>query len=301
MRRIGLFLMISLFMTNSLVMAEPAAQSGKPIAEQGKARIRIMDAEKKERKGLFKKGKLPSSLEWETKTKSLDGKEYYQIRYRARLFNEQSMELTSLIEIGIPLQPTSHCFLRKDPGGTEIERHSIQFDNPSWDFPKDMYPIEWVSLVIRKNIVEPQKEEGTFHIWLSDFTVFRMKLKLLGKKNIQGPLGNMACYEVKMEPDIRSILSIGDFFAMLLQPLMPNFYFWFREEEPYPLVRFEGPLGPPGSPKGVMEVIEYRDLRSSEKESMTEPGDPTHAFAGSGTVATESQRSTNGDSSENRE
>jgi len=243
------------YLTVSQAFAEPFKHIGMPINETGKAKFKVMGADKKKNSTIVKLDRLQSYEEQEIETLFKDGKQYIQIKEDMKLFNGQQVEAVSLVEAGETLKQISYGLLRKSPEGKVLEKWEFRFDDPSWNYPDDIYCAPAVSLVFR-SLIHHGMEEGSIHAWINDQGVIRMMLKKMGKETVKGPLGELVCYKIRMVPDVQSVLPVGRFLALLIQPFMPELYFWLWEEPPYPIVRAEGALGPPGSPRMKMEVIE---------------------------------------------
>jgi hypothetical protein len=254
MRNLSAFIPISFLLTVNIALAESIKPLGFPIDEVAKAEFKVIGAKKKH-KSIVKLDKLPSVEKQTTRMITREGKDYYKIKEEMQLFNGQHVETTSLIEIAETLEPLSYKLLRKSPEGDVIERWEVRFDVPSWNYPEDTYCTPAVSLAFR-SLIAHNMEETSFHLWQNDLTVVRMNLKVMGKESIKIPLGEFSCYRLKMEPDVKSVIPVGSILAALLQPFMPELYFWVSEKEPYPVLRAEGAFGPPGSPRMLMETVE---------------------------------------------
>jgi hypothetical protein len=255
MRLPSVFILISILLTVRIAFAEPIRPLGFPIDEVGKAEFKVIGAEKKKNKSIVKLEKLPVMEKQTTRVITRDGKDYYEIKEEMRLFNEQHVQTTSLIEIAEALKPISYTLLRKSPEGEVIERWEVRLDAPSWNYPEDTYFTPAISLAFR-SLIFHDVEETSLHLWQNDLTVVRMTLKVVGKDRIRIPPGEFPCFKIKMEPDVKSVIPVGNILATLLQPFMPELYFWVSEKEPHPVLRAEGSFGPPGSPRMVMEAVE---------------------------------------------
>ncbi len=255
------FTLASLLLTFNLAVAEPFKPMIIPIAEERKDKTTLVNGKEKNKGAFIKTVKLPFLQERRIEKISINGKDYYQIKEYQKMFNDQVVEATSLVEIGDYLKAHSYHYVKRDPHGKDIEKLEVLYKNKSWNYSEDTYSIPMLILIFR-SLIDQNIKETSFHLWLDDFAVFRMKLKVMGKEKIKVPLGDFTCVKIKMQPDARSILPIGEFFASLAQPFMPDFYFWFWEKEPYPLVKFDGSAGSPGAPRTVEEIIEYKDLQA---------------------------------------
>jgi hypothetical protein len=238
-------------------VAEPFKPLNTPIAEIGRAKFTVIGENAKEKQSVFKLDKLQLYEEQTTMMITREGKEYYEIREDVRLMNNQHVTTTTLLEIGEYLKPISYNRLRRSPRGKPIERWEFHFDNPSWNYTDDTYCMSAVSLVFRSFIAQGSKE-SSFHLWMSDRSVVRMRLKRIHKERIRIALGEFTCVKIRMVLDVQSVMPVGKILALLVQPFMPEFYFWLWEEEPYPVLKAEGALGPPGAPQMLMEVVERR-------------------------------------------
>jgi len=237
MRLSFVFIPVSFLLTASITLAEPIRPLGFSIDEVGKAEFKVIGAKKKH-KSIVKLDKLPSAEKQTTRMIRREGKDYYEIKEEMRLFNEQQVETMSLIEIAETLKPVSYKLIRKSPEGDVIERWEVRFDVPSWDYPEDTYCTPAVSLAFR-SLISHNMKETSFHLWQNDLTVVRMTLKVMGKDQITIPPGDFSCYKIKMEPDVKSVIPVGSILAALLQPFMPELYFWVSEKEPHPVLRAE--------------------------------------------------------------
>ena len=104
MRLPSVFILISMLLTVRIAFAEPIRPLGFPIDEVGKAEFKMIGAEKKKSRSIVKMDKLPSVEKQTTRMITRYGKAYYEIKEEMRLFNEQYVETTSLIEIGETLK-----------------------------------------------------------------------------------------------------------------------------------------------------------------------------------------------------
>ena len=99
-----------------------------------------------------------------------------------------------------------------------------------------------------------------------------MKVKMMGKERIQISMGEFNCYKVKMEPDL-GIIPLG-FIGKLLFPivrwLLPDFYWYFDEEEPYPCIKFDMP-GSIRSVRNFLELTDYNNLLAKTEEGLSGP------------------------------
>lgn len=77
---------------------------------------------------------------------------------------------------------------------------------------------------------------------------FRMRASVGGKEEVTTPAGTFSCYRVDLIPRL----------AGPLKALAPRISLWCRADPPHHWVRYQGPVGGPGSPQAVIELVEFR-------------------------------------------
>ena len=254
------FILVSLLLPVNPAYSGPIRPLSIVLDETFKAKLTLVGEERDKKRSMVKLEKLQAYAENSIEMITREGKNYYQIKENLTLFNEQKVETTSLIEIGDTLKTFSYKRLRRDPEGSVIEKLEVQFDNPSWDYPEDVFCQPAIMLVF-KSLVDNGIKESSFSYWQNDMTVLRMKLKIMGREQIKTGLGEFSCYKGMMVLDVRDVLPIGKFLAPLIQPFMPKTYFWLSDNAPYQGVKTETSLAPGGSVGLSGEVFAYQDNR----------------------------------------
>ena len=62
------------------------------------------------------------------------------------------------------------------------------------------------------------------------------------------PAGTFSCYRVELTPQLPGPL----------KALAPKMSLWCRADPPNYWVRYQGPVGGPGSPEAVIELVEFK-------------------------------------------
>lgn len=86
-------------------------------------------------------------------------------------------------------------------------------------------------------------------LMLSPNRRFLMKARVEGTETVTTPAGTFPCFRVSLTPQL-----FGP-----LKKLAPKMAFWCKTELPHSWVRYEGPVGGPGSPRAVIELVEYEE------------------------------------------
>jgi len=255
------------FLMTTLARAEPLKPQETPMVGTFKVKATWIGRGEETRIGAINLDRFASFSEIRIDVVTIDGQAYYQIKESQTLFNNQHVELITLIEIGEYLKTTSYKRLRRSPEGREIERITFHFDDPSWDYPEDTYGMSALYLILY-NVIRQDIKETSFYYWLADQQAFRMRIKAKGKERLTTPQGDLPHSKIKMEPDVRSILPVGKFLARILQPFMSESYIWYYENESSISLKAELALGP-GMPRMVIEVLEGNIFGKSVGQSIS--------------------------------
>ena len=76
---------------------------------------------------------------------------------------------------------------------------------------------------------------------------FRMNALIRGRELITTPAGTFACYRVELYPEL-----VGP-----LKAFAPRMYLWCSADPPHRWVRYQGPVGGPGTPEAVIELVRF--------------------------------------------
>ena len=96
----------------------------------------------------------------------------------------------------------------------------------------------------------PFEESGKaeFLLWVSPKRSFRIKAQLQGTETVTTPAGTFSCYRVDLRPEL-----FGP-----LENLAPRLSLWCATQAPHFWVRYRGPVGGPGSPEALIELVKFR-------------------------------------------
>jgi len=233
-------------------MAEPIKPIGIPLCGKTEMKGNMIGWEGQTRAGFVKLDRMIEYSQTVVDIITQDGKDYYRIRENQRLLNGQLLEITSLVEIGERLRSVSRSAVRRNPQGEEIESSMVRFGDPSWGYPEDIY-CQSALILILGSLFYHEIEETSVHLWQHDLAVTRIFIERAGVDDIATDLGVLPHRKFKLVVDIRSIAPVGEFFARLLQPLIPASYVWIWREGSDISGRMEMRMGP-GNPKMVNTI-----------------------------------------------
>ncbi|MFC1889987.1 hypothetical protein ACFL4G_09535 [Thermodesulfobacteriota bacterium] len=184
-----------------------------------------------------------------------EGKRFYRVRDRGMRANGYTFNHVTILERGGYLKPISFRASDSNPEGRIIREMFARFDDEALVYPEDTYPIFSSITAIRGLDFKPGSRAEVF-LWLAPTEIYRIFIDVEAMETIVTAAGTFECYRLDLKPDIRAILPIGVFLASLLQPFLPEYYFWYSTEPSHPLVKFKGSLGGVGASYTVVELKE---------------------------------------------
>lgn len=81
---------------------------------------------------------------------------------------------------------------------------------------------------------------------------FQMEAKVKGTEVITTPAGTFLCYRVELSPQL-----VGP-----LKAMAPKMSLWCATDLPHYWVRYQGPVGGPGSPQAIIELMKFEQEKS---------------------------------------
>lgn len=92
-----------------------------------------------------------------------------------------------------------------------------------------------------------KRPASEFTLVVSPTRQFRIKAQIQGTEMVTTPAGTFSCYRIILIPQLPGPL----------KALAPRMALWCRTDPPNYWVRYQGPVGGPGSPEAVIELVEF--------------------------------------------
>lgn len=105
----------------------------------------------------------------------------------------------------------------------------------------------WVRSLPFQEAVGERQPSAECTLVVSPRRQVRIKAKIRGKEEVTTPAGTFSCYRVDLTPQLPGPL----------RALAPRMALWCRADSPNYWVRYQGPVGGPGSPEAVIELVEF--------------------------------------------
>ena len=123
--------------------------------------------------------------------------------------------------------------------------------------PPDVYTAEVFPLVLRGVDFEKVKEIN-FLWWASERSVVPMHFWVTGDERVKVNLGEDDCTEVNVSVDFGRYMRFGTLLLKIIRPFIPVYTYYISKTPPHYMVRFIGPVGPPGSTEVIMELMDIK-------------------------------------------
>lgn len=140
--------------------------------------------------------------------------------------------------------------------GRTIRTEMYNLAHPHLKYPQDLMHPYTVEIAFRGLKLDKPGTTQTFNLWLPPNVIIPVEARVMGVETITADSKARQCYRVDLFPQFTSF--IGSFFAKIIQPLVPQYSFWFEVNGTRPIVRYRGPLGKlntSGAPTEVYDLV----------------------------------------------
>lgn len=150
-----------------------------------------------------------------------------------------------LSEVDLKLDPLKEEFtyVDSDPGRKPV---SSVFRWKPETLPDELL-FYWARTIPFGQIVDGRPAGAECTLVVSPTRRFHMDAKVKGTEIVTTPAGTFPCYRVELSPRL-----IGP-----LKAMAPKLSLWCAVEPPHYWVRYQGPVGGPGSPQAIIELVKF--------------------------------------------
>lgn len=217
-------------------------------------------------------GKILWSVDWETRVREMGGKQQIEIREEGEGKPWKHKEPITWEKTMVFSAPESHSVQvesvkgeRRDPEGNLLSEMEVKMDPPSGKITyRESQDGEAVRPAILPWTPQALPDELLFHwartlpfeeekggaecmLLVSPKRQFKIQARVRGTEQVTTPAGTFSCYRVELAPRL-----LGP-----LKALAPKMFLWCRTDPPHSWVRYQGPVGGPGSPQAVIELVRF--------------------------------------------
>ena len=107
----------------------------------------------------------------------------------------------------------------------------------------------WVRTLPFGQSLQEQRFPSQCNLVVSPTRQFRINAQVKGTEVVTTPAGTFSCYRVELFPQLVGPLKV----------LAPKMALWCRTDPPHYWVRYQGPVGGPGSPQAIIELVEFEE------------------------------------------
>lgn len=222
-------------------------------------------------------GKLLWEVHWETKVTKEQGRSQVEIQeqgqgtpwraketlvWKKRLrFEEGFIQPAMLVQSVVGSRwtqagrPVSEMNFEVDPLLKQISYRDAETGKKSqsavlpWtskSIPDELL-FHWVRTLPFQEMRDENPPASEFTLVVSPRRQFRIKAQVQGTEMVTTPAGTFSCYRINLTPQLPGPLKV----------LAPRMALWCRTDPPNYWVRYQGPVGGPGSPEAVIELVEF--------------------------------------------
>ncbi len=140
--------------------------------------------------------------------------------------------------------------------GSPSRVEEIHFASPTHKIPACTYVDTSTPFVLSGTPFDGQRR--SIYLWICDRFVAKVYYESRGHHVTTVPAGRFDTIEVLLYPDMNDWVRLPSIVTKLSKPFLPKYHMLYERSAPHRLVRFEGPLGPPGAPEIVVELMSIR-------------------------------------------
>jgi len=155
----------------------------------------------------------------------------------------------------VRLDPEKRSIIYRDSDGAEPGQDA-QFTWSADALPDEML-FHWARTLPFEELAAGNRAKGCL-LLVSPSKRFRIQATVRGREEVVTPAGTFSCYRVELVPQLPGPL----------KALAPRISLWCRAEAPHHWVRYEGPIGGPGSPRAILELVRFRQGSESGEDSL---------------------------------
>lgn len=140
--------------------------------------------------------------------------------------------------------------------GRTIRTEIYNLAHPHLKYPNDLMHPYTLEVAFRGIKLNKPGSSQTFNLWLPPNVIIPVEARVMGTESITVTSQTRQCYRVDLFPQFTFF--IGSFLAKIIQPLMPQYSFWFEVNGTHPIVRYRGPLGKinsSGAPTEIYDLV----------------------------------------------
>lgn len=139
-----------------------------------------------------------------------------------------------------------------DAKGALSREETADFDATTHSLPACTYVDVSTPFLLGSGPFEPKPR--SLYTWICDRFVAKVYYETRGQTHVEARGRSESALEVIMYPDLNDWVSLPSIITKLSKPFVPKYHMFYEPKPPHRLLRFEGPLGPPGAPEVVMTL-----------------------------------------------
>lgn len=187
------------------------------------------------------------------------------VRSRFEFQTGSEFEETATFDPGTPPQCRRWEWTVRDANGSTVAMRRTEVVPDAFPFlratlPPDTYPLYPMYALIGHVFTHldlGRRNRATFHYPLMDTAMLEMELWVHKRERIRVPAGEFDVWQIRMRPTVRSLYpSLPSALQPFVSYFIPADVLWLTTTEPQWLVRLVGTIGPPGSPRVEVALVD---------------------------------------------
>ena len=211
----------------------------KVTKEQGRSRVEINE------QGQGTPWRAKETLVWKKKLRFEEGPVQPAMQVQSVVGSRWTQGGRPVSEMDFEVDPRLKQILYRD-AETGRKPQNVVLPWTSQSIPDELL-FHWVRTLPFQEAVNQNRPTAEFTLVVSPRRQFRIKAQIQGTEMVTTPAGTFSCYRISLVPQLPGPL----------KALAPRMALWCRTDPPNYWVRYQGPVGGPGSPEAVIELVEF--------------------------------------------
>lgn len=203
--------------------------------EKGRPRVEVQE------QGSGRPWKSPQPVTWQ-KTMTFSSPQPLSMQVESVRGQRQDTRGNFLSEFEVKMDPSSGQIRYRDSAKGKPTESAVLPWTPQ-ALPDELL-FHWARTL---PFEEEQAGSAECLLLISPKRQLRIQAQVRGTERVTTPAGTFSCYRVELTPQLLGPLKL---FA-------PKMALWCRTDPPHAWVRYQGPIGGPGSPQAVIELVRF--------------------------------------------
>lgn len=140
--------------------------------------------------------------------------------------------------------------------GKVLKEESDIYENHFYKYPARTYHVNTLFVGLQYMDLKPGARKDAYLLVSPEVPPWKVTVVVEEEERITVPAGSFDTLKIKLEFDYEDMLGGRWARAMsLMSSLLPDYNYWVEKDSPHRMIKFQGAMGPPGTPLKAIELV----------------------------------------------